>query len=209
MMSKYRIIFEVEEKSVSKASVRRVFQKYENHKWSNIYVSDCDSVSAYVIYNHTSKGAGCFDSDRDVVAEVTVMLLRAILDGIHEDLGSDPEAAAERLENDFADLIKDTADRFIQYAEQDKNVLVAAMVRHFIATLEYVKLAEMLIAEAREVKTEYGQRVEAVLREMKIRNLGFDSSLQEQADKLTLKQADEIESEPKKKSSKKTEKQIR
>lgn len=205
-MSKYRVIFEVEEKSASKASVKRLFQKYENRKWTDVFISDCDSVSAYVIYNHTSRGAGCFDSDRDITAEVTVMLLRAILDGIHEDLGSDPEVAAERLEKDFADLIKETADRFIQYAEQDDNVLVAAMIRHFLATFDYARLAEMLLSEAQEVKTEYGNRVEAVLREVKIRNLGFDSSLQEQAEKLTLKQTDEVESEPKKKTRKKSEK---
>ena len=177
-MSKYRIIFEIDEKSVSKASVKRVFQKYDSRKWKDVSISDCDSVSAYVVYSRVSKGAGCFNGDRDVIAEVTVMLLRAILDGIHEDLGTDPEVAADRLEKDYADLIKGTAGRFMQYAEQDNNVLVASMVRHFIATFDYTMLAEMLISEAREAKTEYGRRVEAFLNGVKFRNPGKGSEFE-------------------------------
>lgn len=163
-MGKYRVIIEVEDRTNAEASVKRYFQKMDDHgRWKALDLSSCDSVPAYVIYDRVSKGVGCFKT-RDVLAEVTVMLVRAIIAaiGIHS-LGEDTAVVADRLEHEFATDIREVVEKYIRYAEAEKSPLIVALIQHFFATLNYQALAEMIIDEAKEMRTEYGNRIAAEL----------------------------------------------
>lgn len=162
-MGKYRVIIEIEDRTNAEASVKRYFQRADDHgRWKALDLSSCDSVPAYIIYDRVSKGVGCFKT-RDVLAEVTVMLVRAIIAAVGRGLGDDAAVVADRLEHEFATDIRDVAEKYIQYAEAENSPLIVALIQHFFATLNYQALAEMIIDEAKEMRTEYGNRIAAEL----------------------------------------------